>query len=126
MSETTSPRLPEPAHGHAQPTPHHHVNYFAVFGVLVVLTVVTVAVAFIEIKSELAKVLLALAIASIKATAVVLYFMHVKFEGKMIYAMLILPLSLCILLVLALLPDVTFGQIFHDFLANPWRHPAQH
>jgi cytochrome c oxidase subunit 4 len=127
MSETTSnpSRIPEPAHGHTEPTPHHHVNYFAVFGILVVLTVVTVAVAFINIKSELAKVLLALAIASIKASAVVIYFMHMKFEGKMIYIILIAPLCFCILLVIALLPDVTFAPIFHQFLAGPWRH-AQH
>ena len=125
MSEATPahPRTPEPAHGHTEPTPHHHVNYIAVFGVLVVLTVVTVAVAFIPgIKSELVKVLIALAIASVKASAVVIYFMHMKYEGKLIYLILLLPLSFCILLVVALLPDVTFAPIFHEFLAAPWRH----
>ena len=60
-------RLSEPAHGHSEPMPHHKVNYFAVFFLLVVLTVVTVAVALFQIKSEAAKVLLALSIASIKA-----------------------------------------------------------
>ena len=126
MSETISPRIPEPAHGHTEPTPHHHVNYLAVFGTLVVLTVVTVAVAFLGIKNELAKVLLALLIASIKASAVILYFMHMKFEGKLIYLILIAPLCFCLLLVFALLPDVTFSPIFHQFLAGPWRHAAGH
>src|SRR5262245_26661692 len=122
MSETHARHIPEPEHGHTEPTPHHHVNYYAVFGTLVVLTIVTVAVAFLNIKSEIAKVLLALLIASIKASAVVIYFMHMKFEGKLIYLILCVPLGLCVLLVMALLPDVTFGHIFHDFLANAWRH----
>jgi cytochrome c oxidase subunit IV len=119
---STSPHAPEPAHGHTEATPHHHVNYYAVFGTLVVLTIVTVAVAFMGIKNELAKVLLALLIASIKASAVVLYFMHMKFEGKMIYVMLILPLCLCVLLICALLPDVTFGHVFNNTLWEIWRH----
>ena len=120
MSEATS-RMPEPAHGHTEPTPHHKVNNFAIFILLVILTVITVAVAFLDIRSELAKVLLALAIASVKAAAVVLYFMHVKFEGKLIYLLLVVPLSLCVLLIFALLPDVTFSPIFLDWLAKPWR-----
>src|SRR3982751_4861663 len=114
-------RMPEPAHGHAEPTPHHKVNYLAVFITLVVLTVVTVVVAFVNLKSEVAKVLLALAIASIKATAVILYFMHVKFEGKLIYLILIVPITFCLLLVISLLPDVTFAPIFHDFTTKTWR-----
>ena len=121
MSEATS-RMPEPAHGHTDAAPHHKVNYFAIFLLLVALTVITVAVAFLDIKSELAKVLLALAIASVKASAVVLYFMHMKFEGKLIYLILAVPLGLCVLLVIALLPDVTFSPIFLDYFAKPWRH----
>jgi cytochrome c oxidase subunit 4 len=114
-------RIPEPAHGHAEPTPHHKVNYVAVFITLVVLTVVTVVVAFVNLKSEMAKVLLALAIASIKASAVILYFMHVKFEGKLIYLILIVPITFCILLVVSLLPDVTFAPIFHEVTMKTWR-----
>jgi len=113
---------PTATHGESVPEPHHKVNYFAIFIFLVILTVVTVAVAFINIKSELAKVLLALTIASVKAAFVVLYFMHVKFEGKLIYLILIVPVTFCILLVVSLLPDITFGNIFHDFLTGPLRH----
>jgi cytochrome c oxidase subunit 4 len=121
MSDTAVPRIPEPAHGHAEPMPHHKVNYLAVFGLLVALTVVTVAVAVFQIKSEVTKVLLALAIATIKASAVVLYFMHMKFEGKLIYLILLVPLTFCVLLVISLLPDVTFAPIFHDVSMKTWR-----
>ena len=60
-----------PTHGESVPEPHHKVNYFTIFLLLVVLTVATVAVAFINIKSELAKVLLAL---TILAQGVVAFF----------------------------------------------------
>ncbi|MEA2709892.1 MAG: hypothetical protein QOF78_2493, partial [Phycisphaerales bacterium] len=54
MSESHSPAAgrmnePEEPHGVTVPTPHHHVNYFLIFAALVVLTIVTVAVAFVHI-----------------------------------------------------------------------------
>jgi cytochrome c oxidase subunit 4 len=104
---------PEEPHGVSVPMPHHHVNYFAVFGTLVVLTIVTVAATFIHTESELVKILIALLIASIKATAVAYYFMHLKFEGKLIYMIMIVPLCLCVLLICALIPDVMHGPLFN-------------
>jgi cytochrome c oxidase subunit 4 len=110
---------PEEPHGHTETLPHHPVPYYLIFGVLVVLTIVTVAVAFLEIHSEIAKVLLALAIASIKASAVAFFFMHLKFEGKLIYLILIVPLLLCVLLVVALIPDIVYGVPFNRMVPAP-------
>jgi cytochrome c oxidase subunit 4 len=121
MSEAPPIRLPEATHGHSESEPHHAINYFAVFITLVILTILTVVVAYANLKSELAKILLALTIASIKASAVILYFMHVKFEGKLIYLILLVPVSFGIMLVIALLPDVTFAPIFHDFSTRALR-----
>jgi|SoiMethySBSTD1v2_1073268.scaffolds.fasta_scaffold2795776_1 cytochrome c oxidase subunit 4 len=101
---------PEEPHGTTVPMPHHHVNYFAIFGTLVALTILTVAVAFIHIENELIKVLVALAIASVKALCVALFFMHLKFEGKLIYTIFIVPLLLCVLLTVALIPDVLLNH----------------
>jgi cytochrome c oxidase subunit 4 len=126
MTDVPASRIPEPAHGHAEPVPHHPINYVRIFITLVVLTVVTVAVAFLGIKKEWQKVLLALAIASIKATFVVLYFMHLKFEGKLIYLILIVPVTFCVILVVSLLPDVSFAPIFHDVWASAWRFTQGH
>ena len=111
MSESHSPAAgrmnePEEPHGTTVPTPHHHVNYYAIFVTLVALTIVTVAVAFHRFESELVNLLLALLIASIKAMCVALFFMHLKFEGKLIYLIFIVPLLLCVLLTVALIPDV--------------------
>lgn len=121
MSDAPPIRLAEPAHGHSVPEPHHAINYFAVFITLVILTFVTVLVAFANLKSETAKILLALTIASVKASAVILYFMHVKFEGKLIYLILIVPITFSIMLIFALLPDITFAPIFHEFSTRAWR-----
>ena len=109
----------EEAHGHTEALPHHKVPYFLVFGTLVVLTIVTVAVAFLDIHNELVKVLLALTIASIKATAVALFFMHLKFEGKLIYLILIVPLLLCVLLCCALIPDIVHSTPFNPLTPLP-------
>ena len=111
---TTSP--PPQSHeprGHGVPmTPYHKVNYLAIFGLLVVLTVVTVVVAFVHIERESIKVLVALTIASVKAAFVALYFMHLKFEGKLIYLILLVPVFLCVVLVVSLIPDVVHAPLF--------------
>ena len=98
--------LPEPAHGHTEQAPHHEIPYVAVFFALVGLTIVTVAIAMHRFEVEAINVLLALVVASIKGSLVGLYFMHLKFEGKLIYLIFIVPLGLCVLLVMALIPDV--------------------
>jgi cytochrome c oxidase subunit IV len=55
--------------------------YFVIFAVLVVLTVVTWSIAKLDLGKMNAVV--ALTIAVIKATAVVLYFMHVRYSSKL-------------------------------------------
>ncbi len=122
---TTSGRMPgehEEAHGVTTPTPHHHVNYIAIFLSLVVLTAVTVGVYFLHPTSEVVKILLALLIASVKAILVAYFFMHLKFEGKLIYTIFIVPLLLCVLLVVALIPDVLRGPLFNN---RPVFNPAE-
>ena len=109
---------PEEPHGHSEAMPHHHVNYFLIFGCLIVLTVVTVAAAFLHFGTELITVGIALAIAFTKATLVARYFMHLKFEGKLIYLILFAPLCLCVILCVALIPDIGRGRSvgFNDMI----------
>ena len=113
-----APRMTE-AHGHSEPMPHHKVNYFLIFGILVVLTIVTVGVAFLNIQQEWIKVLLALTIASIKASFVALFFMHLKFESKLIYFILIVPLCFTVVLICALIPDIIMPALHHLMLGRP-------
>jgi cytochrome c oxidase subunit 4 len=56
-------------------------QYIAIFLTLMVLTGVTVAAAFVNLGVFNASV--ALGIATIKATLVVLYFMHVKYSSRL-------------------------------------------
>ena len=71
--------------------PGHHVVsipiYLAVFAVLVVGTIVTVLVALVDLDFIFpgANTLVALLIAFIKMTCVMLWFMHVKYSPRLIW-----------------------------------------
>lgn len=56
-------------------------TYFAIFAVLVVLTLVTTEVAFFDF--GLMNPVIALTIAVVKATFVVLFFMHMKYSSRL-------------------------------------------
>ena len=90
-----------------------------------VLTVVTVAIALKRFDNELVNVLLALLVASIKAMFVATYFMHLKFEGKLIYFIFFVPLVLTVILICALIPDV--GRGIHHIMHMPpiLKHDAE-
>lgn len=64
----------------------HHVApksmYFTIFGALMVLTFITVALSYVHLGR--ANVIAALAVAGLKATLVVLWFMHVKHNTPLI------------------------------------------
>lgn len=64
-----------------------YTTYATVWAVLMILTVVTVSVSYVDMKHV--TVLTALIIAAIKGSLVVLYFMHIRFENR-IYALMIL------------------------------------
>jgi len=119
---------PEEPHDVSRTTPHHEVNYYRIFALLVVLTIITVLAAFaliwMDIHNEMVKVILALLIASIKASFVCLFFMHLKFEGKLIYLIMIVPLILTVLLVCALIPDIMYGTRFNPPAAAQISAPA--
>lgn len=75
---------------HAAHVEHDHVLpislYLTIFGGLMVLTVVTVAVAWVDLGSL--NIVVALAVAVIKATLVVLFFMHLKYSSKLTWVVL--------------------------------------
>ena len=65
--------------------------YVAIFLVLLVGTALTVAAAFIDFPWRLNTVV-ALTIATIKATFVVLYFMHVRYSARLVWVIVIAAL----------------------------------
>ena len=58
--------------------------YYAIFGILMICTALTVGIAFIDLGPF--NVVAALTIAVFKATLVVLFFMHVKYSTRLTWA----------------------------------------
>jgi cytochrome c oxidase subunit 4 len=90
----------------------HHVpkgTYYAVFGALMVLTLITVAVAFVDLGRM--NVVVALAVALVKATLVVLFFMHVKYAPRLTQLVVIASIAWLVIL---------FGITLSDYLTRGW------
>jgi cytochrome c oxidase subunit 4 len=101
------------AHGHADPhghgelqMGHHHVSSTAMFTnvllALLVLTAITVGTSRIDFGS--ANMLIAMFIASVKASLVILFFMHVKWDtaiNKLVFLSSFIFLSLLFIFTLA-------------------------
>jgi cytochrome c oxidase subunit IV len=92
---------------------NHHVVpvrvYYAVFATLMVLTGVTVTVAYLDLGAINA--VAALVIACIKATIVVLYFMHVKYSSRLIKLTVVAGLYWMVILL---------GLTLGDYLTRGW------
>jgi cytochrome c oxidase subunit 4 len=82
----TSDHAADIGHDPAEIDKHVRV-YISVFGALMVLTVITVAVSYLDLSTPMA-VAVALFIAIIKGSLVACYFMHLISEKKAIYAFL--------------------------------------
>jgi cytochrome c oxidase subunit 4 len=67
----------------------HVKTYYMVFGALMVLTIITVGVSYLELATPLA-ITVALIVAVIKGSLVALFFMHLLHERKVIYWALML------------------------------------
>jgi cytochrome c oxidase subunit IV len=83
--------------------------YYAIFGSLMVLTAITVGVAFINL--GMFNFPVAISIAIIKATLVILFFMHVKYSSRL--TKLIIGTGFFFLLVL-------FTLTMTDYVSRGW------
>lgn len=77
--------------------------YFSVFAALMGLTLLTVGAAFLDLGP--ANTFVALAIAVVKSTLVILYFMHVKGNTKLVPAVILSGVFFLLLLFLLLAAD---------------------
>lgn len=93
----------------------HIVNppvYLAVAAALYILTLITVWAAGIDL-GKILNTIIALSIASFKASLVALFFMHLKYESKLLWFMILIPLILLlILLALPILDVITRAGYF--------------
>src|SRR5215203_3180976 len=84
--------------------------YATIFLVLLVGTALTVAAAFVDFPWRL-NTIVALTIAPIKATFVVLYFMHVRYSSRLIWVIVAAALFWMAIL---------FAFTFSDYLTRDW------
>ena len=85
-------------------------TYYTIFGALMVLTAVTVAVAFVNLGAFNFPV--ALGIAITKATLVILFFMHVKYSSQLTKMFVAMAFFFLIIL---------FGLTLSDYLTRGFR-----
>lgn len=93
----------------AQDGHKEHPKYMNIFWWLLALTVIEVAVAIPDYSTVL-KAILLIGLACSKAILVANYFMHLKFEKRTLALIVVTPFLICVLLVLALMPDLTAGD----------------
>jgi cytochrome c oxidase subunit IV len=69
--------------GHIEHIEHHLPTnlYFAIFGALMALTAMTVGLAYVNLGQL--NIVVALAVAILKASLVVMFFMHLKYESHL-------------------------------------------
>lgn len=85
---------------HSHSEERHEVSYktyILVWILLMVMTAVTVYVSYVDL--GLFNIVIAMSVASVKASLVALFFMHLKFEDGITWGFALFPLSLLALLI---------------------------
>ncbi len=90
----------------AQDGHKEHPKYMNIFWWLLALTIIEIAVAIPDYVAILKGILL-IGLACSKALLVANYFMHLKFEKRTLAIIVVTPFFICVLLVFALMPDLT-------------------
>lgn len=84
-------------------------TYLTIFGALMVLSAITVGAAFVNLGSF--NPIVALLIACIKATLVILFFMHVKYSSRLTKITVVLSLFFVAIL---------FAETLMDYATRGW------
>jgi cytochrome c oxidase subunit IV len=83
----------------AHAAPHVAPNYMKIWLYLFVLTVVEVLIAFVSGLPDAFLILILLVLALWKALLVALYYMHLKFEPRRLWFVVMSPLPLVVILI---------------------------
>ena len=83
--------------------------YFAIFAVLILGTILTVTASFFDLGSFNTPI--ALLIACVKATLVILYFMHVRYSMRLIWLVVIGSFAWLVIMI---------GITFSDYASRGW------
>jgi cytochrome c oxidase subunit IV len=77
--------------------------YFKILLVLLFLTVATVGIAQVDFGS--ANLVIAMLVASVKALLVAMFFMHLKYEDKIIWLYAVIPIILLLIMLIGVFID---------------------
>lgn len=99
---------------HAHEEHHEEPNYMAVFFWLTLFTLIELGLSPVFHVHGLPLWILLAFFASLKAVAVALYYMHLKWEQTIMKAILFLPIALIVLLLVMVIPDAVskFQTVF--------------
>ena len=87
-------------------------QYLIIFFVLFLLTIVEVGVAYVQgHKTEVVVVVVLFALALVKAACVALFFMHLKWETRVLRATVVVPLGLPVLYALILITEAAWRRL---------------
>jgi cytochrome c oxidase subunit 4 len=114
-----------PGEPHAGHEAHPHVNYWSIFYALCALTAASViADVYGHALGKVVIGLVVLTVACFKAMFVMLYFMHLKFEGKWKFVLLAPTTILALAIIAALMPDI--GSHYYDVQVPQVQAAAAH
>jgi cytochrome c oxidase subunit IV len=81
----------------------HTSLYTKILFILLFLTIVTVAIARVDFGS--ANLIIAMLVASIKAMLVAMFFMHLKYEHKIVWLYALIPVVLLVIMLIGVFID---------------------
>lgn len=99
----------------------HHVKYIYVFFALCGFTALSVLFDALPMGGHTVTIVLVLAVAVAKALCVMMFFMHLKFEGNWKYVLLAPTTILAIGLPLALMPDIGVAYYIPTARQADWK-----
>ena len=89
-------------------TEHTHPNYLAIWGWLIFLLIISLAAVKLPFSSSVTTAFIFI-VALVKAVIVAAYFMHLRFEDRLIKLIAIVPVLLFIVMTIIFLPDIVFS-----------------
>lgn len=89
--------------------PESSAYYFKAFGILILLTIVTVMTAYVDL--GIFNIVVTLAIAGIKTALILLFFMHVRHSQNLVKIFVVVGLLWVVLFV---------GILMSDYLTRQW------
>jgi cytochrome c oxidase subunit IV len=101
-----------------------HAPYMKVWAILAILTLVEYFYAMIFKDHFLSLVLGLVSLALVKAGMVGWYFMHLKFERKWVYLLIIPACVMAVFLTLMLYPDMAMKPVAEESEEEAWLAPA--